>query len=68
MHAFVRSTWADGSWSAWGLSSLGRALSQDSRDDEFAKNGPENFGYVIPPGATAEDPDLTAPVSWLLQV
>ena len=68
VHAFVRSTWADGAWSAWGLSSLGRALSQDSRDEDFAKTGPENFGYVIPPGASAEEPDLTAPVAWLLQV
>ena len=68
LHAFIRSTWADGSWSAWGLSSLGRALRQDSRDDEFARNGPEKFGYVISPGATGQEPDLTAPVAWLLQV
>ena len=68
LYAFIRSTWAEGAWSAWGLSSLGRALKKDSRDDEFVRNGPENFGYVIPPGATAQEPDLTAPVAWLLQV
>ena len=68
LHAFIQSTWADRAWSAWGLSSLGRALSQDSRDDDFVKSGPENFGYVIPPGTTQQERDLTAPVAWLLQV
>ena len=68
LHAFIRSTWADGAWSAWGLSSLERALSQNSRDAEFVKNGPESFGYVIPPGGTDQERDLTAPVAWLLQV
>ena len=68
LHAFIRSTWADSAWSAWGLSSLGRALSQDSRDADFVKSGPENFGYVIPPGATDKERDLTAPVAWLLRV
>ena len=68
LHAFIRSTWADSAWSAWGLSSLGRALNPDSRDAEFVKKGPENFGYVIPPGRVDQDRDLTAPVAWLLQV
>ena len=68
LHAFIRSTWANGSWSAWGLSSLGRALQKDSCDDEFVRKGPEHFGYVIPPGTTDQEPDLTAPVAWLLQV
>ena len=68
LHAFVRSTWAEDSWSAWGLSSLGRALRPDCRDDEFVRRGPEHFGYVIRPGRTDHDPDLTAPVAWLLQV
>ena len=68
LYAFIRSTWADGSWSVWGLSSLGRALRQDSRDEEYVRNGPEKYGYVIPPGATEQDSDLTAPVAWLLQV
>ena len=68
LHAFIRSTWADDSWSAWGLSSLGRALKPDVRDDEFVMKGPENFGYVIPPKGTDQSADLTAPVAWLLQV
>ena len=66
--AFIRSTWQDGAWSVWGLSSLGRALSQDDRDAEFAQKGPEQFGYVVPPGSTEHIKDLTAPVAWLLGV
>lgn len=66
LQAFIQSTWAEGSWSVWGLSSLGRALNQDTRDDEYARKGPENFGYVIHPQATDPDPDLTAPIAWLL--
>ena len=68
LYAFIRSTWADEAWSAWGLSSLGRALRNEARDAEFAKNGPENFGYVIPPGETYRERDLTAPIAWLLRV
>lgn len=68
LDAFVRSTWKENSWSAWGLSSLGRSLSQGERDEDFAMQGPENFGYVIRPGRTDEDRDLTAPVAWLLGV
>ncbi len=66
LNAFVRSNWAEDAWSVWGLSSLGRSLSQTERDLEFASLGPENFGYVIPPQSTAQDKDLTAPVAWLL--
>ena len=66
--AFVRSIWRDDAWSVWGLSSLGRPLHQEERDVDFAMHGPENFGYVIRPGCTEQDPDLTAPVAWLLEV
>ena len=68
LDAFVRVAWTGDSWSAWGLSSLGRTLTSDSRDAEFAKHGPEHFGYVVPPGTTDPEPDLTEPVAWLLQV
>ena len=67
LDAFVRSTWSDRSWSVWGLSSLGRALSQVDRDPEFAAKGPEHFGYVIPPGTTEHNQDITTPVSWLIK-
>jgi hypothetical protein len=68
LDAFIRSTWQDGAWSVWGLSSLGRALSQVERDADFARSGPEHFGYVVPPRSTEQVPDLTAPVAWLLDV
>ena len=68
LHAFVRSTWLEDAWSVWALSSLGRALRPDERDEEFASQGPEHFGFVIPPGSIEHDSDLTAPVAWLLKV
>lgn len=68
LKAFIRSTWEDDAWSVWGLSSLGRALSQDIQDEEYAKLGPERFGYVVPPGSTEQIDDLTLPVAWLLGV
>lgn len=68
LDAFVRSTWRESTWSVWGLSSLGRALSQNTRDSEFANIGPEHFGYVIPPGSLDQVKDLTAPIAWLLGV
>lgn len=66
--AFIRSTWQDDAWSVWGLSSLGRTLSQVEQDAEFAQMGPEHFGYVIPPSSIAHVTDLTVPVAWLLGV
>lgn len=66
--AFIRSTWSDSAWSVWGLSSLGRALSQVDQDSEFARLGPEHFGYVVPPNKLEQVKDLTAPVAWLLGV
>jgi len=68
LHAFMQSTWRDGMWSVWGLSSLGRALRKDEPDDDFRARGPENFGYVLRPGEVNEDRDLTSPVAWLLGV
>lgn len=68
LDAFVRSVWRDDSWSVWGLSSLGRSLSQEEQDEDFVFQGPENFGYVVRPGSTDEEQDLTAPVAWLLGV
>jgi len=68
LNAFIRSYWQDSAWSVWGLSSLGRHLSQKKQDDDFASQGPEHFGYVIPPQSMDKDPDLTAPVAWLLEV
>ena len=68
LDAFIRSTWQEGSWSVWGLSSLGRALRNEEPDEDFRTHGPQKFGYVLRPGETTQDPDLTSPVAWLLGV
>lgn len=68
LNAFVSSTWLDDSWSVWALSSLGRALQQDIPDNDFVEQGPEKFGYVISPQTVEKNPDLTAPLAWLLEV
>ena len=68
LNAFVGSNWQPQSWSVWGLSSLGKALSQDNSDDEFVMQGPEKFGYVVLPGTPDRNNDLTEPVNWLLKV
>lgn len=66
LNEFIRNTWQDGAWSAWGLSSLGRALNDNEPDEDYRTLGPENFGYVLRPGETTQDRDLTSPVAWLL--
>ena len=68
LNSFIRSNWLDEAWSVWGLSSLGKALSQEQCDKEYAEKGPENFGYIVEPHTTEMDPDLTRPVAWLMKV
>lgn len=68
LDAFIRSTWRDGAWSVWGLSSLGKALRNDEPDEDYRTQGPENFGYVLRSDGTTQDRDLTSPVAWLLGV
>jgi Double-GTPase 1 len=67
LNAFICSHWQESAWSVWGLSSLGRSLSQEVQDNDFAEKGPEHFGYVIPPSSFMQSTDLTAPVAWLLE-
>lgn len=64
--AFIRSNWVSGAATVWGLSALGRPLRPDQTDEEFLLQGPERFGWVLRPGTTDPDDDLTAPVAWLL--
>jgi hypothetical protein len=68
LNAFIHSNWQESACSIWGLSSLGRSLSQDDQDPDFVAQGPEHFGYVIPSGSSTQNGDLTAPVAWLLEV
>ena len=68
LSSFVRSNWVGDAWSVWGLSSLGRALSQEQCDQDYAEKGPENFGYVVETHTTKMDTDLTRPIAWLMKV
>ena len=48
-----------------GLSALGRALSMEEADEEFAIRGPEDFGYVVLPDGK-QSPDITLPIQRLM--
>jgi hypothetical protein len=60
---FVASTWAEPI--VLGLSALGRPLSAQDRDAEYAARGPEQFGYVVLPGGN-RSLDITLPIQLLL--
>jgi hypothetical protein len=62
---FIHANWTADELNIWGLSSTERKLPEDSPDVDFARKGPEHFGYVIlRDGKT--DRDLTIPISWLM--
>jgi hypothetical protein len=65
--SFVENVWQPESVSVWGLSALGQRLDENSRDEDFIDKGPEAHGWVVPPEGGQHDPDLTKPLSWLLQ-
>lgn len=62
---FLRSVWDVHSVSVFGVSSLGRALNEDSVDEEYVDFGPHNFGYAVP-SEGGKDDDLSLPIQWLL--
>lgn len=61
--SFVRSNWATPT--IMGLSALGRTLSTTVPDEEFAINGPEEFGFVVLPNGK-QDPDITLPIQRIM--
>jgi hypothetical protein len=63
---FVASVWREDAASVWGLSSQGRALREDEPDEEYIEQGPQSFGYVVPPGG-GDSSDLTLPLAYLLE-
>ena len=65
-YTFLCSNWSKEDISIWGLSSLGKTLTDKSNDDAFVNQGPEYQGWVIPPSETTMDSDLTRPLFWLL--
>jgi hypothetical protein len=48
-----------------GLSALERPLSPTERDVEYARRGPEHFGYVVEADGKMNS-DLTLPIHYLL--
>jgi hypothetical protein len=58
LHIFIKNMWSEQNVNFIGLSSLGKDLNKDKVDQEYAIDGPENFGYVILPNGDKEI-DLT---------
>ena len=64
--SFIHSIWAAEKISVWGVSALGKKLTNKSNDDDFIDNGPEQHGWIV----TSENEkkhDLTEPLAWVLE-
>jgi len=59
---FIRSNWNERSRTVFGLSALGKSLSDESRDEDFIDRGPHTQGWVIKP-----DGEKTQDLTWPLQ-
>ena len=59
---FVRANWAPDKVSILGVSSLSKALDENSQDEEYINRGPDQFGYIVRADGT-HDPDLTMPIA-----
>lgn len=66
LHQFINAVWTTERPLIYGLSSLGRDLKAGEPDEDFADEGPENFGYLILPNGEKE-PDLTQLLTTLFQ-
>jgi hypothetical protein len=65
-YQFIRSNWLEDNLSIWGVSALGKTLTPECNDGDFIDEGPEFQGWVVSPDSNEQNPDLTAPISWLL--
>jgi hypothetical protein len=63
---FLSANWHPDQCQIWGLSSTEGKLSEETPDLEFARKGPEHVGYIVLRDG-AHSPDLTLPISWLMQ-
>jgi hypothetical protein len=63
--SFLTNIWSPSEISVWGVSALGRSLTEKSSDEDFINLGPEYQGWVVHPLGGEPDPDLTAPLGWL---
>ena len=66
LRAFVESNWHPDSLNVLGLSALERALDRETPDMDFARRGPENFGYVVRANGEVSR-DLLEPLSSALR-
>ena len=64
-HSFIFSNMHENCATVWGLSSLGCNLAEDSQNDAFIDQGPEEQGWIINPTGGKSD-DLSAPIAWLI--
>lgn len=62
---FVQSVWKEPA--TFGLSALGKALSDKHSDSDYSTQGPERFGFFVKPDG-AQDQDITWPMARLLEV
>lgn len=63
---FLQSNWTDDFLQIIGLSSTGRTLSDKDIDHDFAKRGPEDFGYIISHSGK-KNSDLTLTIKSFLE-
>jgi hypothetical protein len=63
---FIKAMWSEESVRVWGLSSTEQPLPESGGNKEFARTGPQHFGYIVV-GDRQSTRDLTMPVAWLLQ-
>ena len=66
-YQYLSSNWPKARLRIFGVSPLGKQLSQTQQDEDYAASGPEKRGFVVDDqGAKTED--LLAPLEWLLSV
>lgn len=66
LNRFLSANWHPEFLRVWGLTSTEKALPAEKPDQEFARKGAANFGYIVV-GAGQQERDLTFPINWLLQ-
>lgn len=64
--SFIESNWNMNSWSVWGISALGKHLSDNSSDENYIDSGPAENGYVVKPDGS-QSLLLDLPLEWLIE-
>jgi hypothetical protein len=66
LYRFVAANWLPMHRQVWGLSSIEQRLPEKDPNREFARKGPEHFGFIVRDDGQ-RDRDLTLPLGWLMQ-